>query len=451
MAGARLRRKLVGALLLLVAAVLLPAATLVQVAPTVAVARRAVWTGGALALGLVLVAGLLLSRRLTGLLLGMTRAARAMAAGDFAAPLPPPPGDELGDLVRALGTLRAQLAARLQELAAEGEKLRTVLDGMSEGVALIQEGRITVANPAFARLAGAREEVEGRPPLDAARLPEMGEAIAAAIASRRPAERELQVGERSLSVRARPLGPRPAGQAVVVLHDSTEARRNERIRRELVANASHELRTPVAAVVAAAETLAGGAGDEPEARATFVDILLRHAHRLSRLTSDLLDLSRLEAGWQPKVEAVEVRASANTVLSALAPRAEERKISVETDLPEGLRAAGDRAALEQILTNLVDNALKYTPPGGRVRVSAARLGSEVTVAVADTGPGIAAAHLPRLFERFYRVDAARSRELGGTGLGLAIVKHLAAACNGRVDVASEVGRGSTFTLHLPSA
>jgi two-component system phosphate regulon sensor histidine kinase PhoR len=236
----------------------------------------------------------------------------------------------------------------------------------------------------------------------------------------------------------------------VILVDLSEPRRLERLRRDFVANASHELRTPVAAILGAAETLTLGASEEPEARKSFIDIMLRHAQRLKRLTADLLDIARLEAGYRPHVEALALSTVAQQVVASLGERAQARKITLRAELGDE-RATAERAAVEQILTNLIENAIKYTPEGGRVDVSSAARGDTVELIIADTGPGIPAEHIPRLFERFYRVDDARSRELGGTGLGLSIVKHLVLAHGGDIRVESEVGRGSRFIVSLPRA
>ncbi len=422
---------------------------LIEIATTLGRAQSAVWIAGLLALGLAFALAFAVSRWITGPVLAATRAARAMSRGDFEAPLPLPPDDELGELVRALSNLRHELARRLSELRGEGEKLRTILNGMTEGVALIQDGRVTVANPAFGALLGVGV-VEGRRPIEAARLPDLHEAVESAMAEGKPAAREALVGGRTLHISALPLGEPGSEQAVVMLVDMTESRRLERLRRDLVANASHELRTPVAAIVGAAETLAGGAAEDPEARTSFVGILLRHAQRLSRLTNDLLDLSRLEAGYKPRVETFPAAAAVQTVLGALHERATAKNLQLESAVADELILSAERPAVEQILTNLVDNAIKYTQRG-RVRVTAEARGERVLITVDDTGPGIPAVHLPRLFERFYRVDDARSRELGGTGLGLAIVKHLVLANGGEITVESEVGRGSRFVVSLPGA
>lgn len=451
----KIQKRFLEALLLLVACVLIPAAMLINRwlqddLRQLEHANRALWVAALVALALSLLLGAGFSRWLSRPVLAMTAAARAMSRGDFDVHLPPPRDDELGDLVRALSTLGAQLAAHIPQLRAEGEKLRTILNGLPEGVALVQRGSITVANPAFGALIGTRQ-VEGRRPLEAARVPELAEAIQAALTSGHEVEREALVGGRAVHLQARPLGEPASQQVVVVLLDMTEARRLERLRRDLVANASHELRTPVAAIVAAAETLACGAAADPEARNTFINILLRHAQRLSRLTNDLLDLSRLEAGFRPRVETLPVHSAVQAVLNALEARAREKEIVLESQTRKDLAVSADRAAVEQILTNLVDNAIKYTPRGGRVRVSADAKDSRVVIGVEDTGPGIPEEHLPRLFERFYRVDEARSRELGGTGLGLAIVKHLVLAHGGEVAAQSQLGSGSRFLVWLPRA
>ena len=436
------------------ARVLRVALSLDTVSATVGRAHFAVWLAGLMALTLALLLGTTLSRWLTRPILAMTRAARAMSHGDFDASLPTPGDDELGDLVHALDTLRNQLAARMAELRQEGHKLRAIINGMSEGVALVQDGTIAVANPAFARLVGLGGDVEGRAIRDAVRVP--GDRRRHRDGARH-ARACVRASCRSEGARLWPPSIRsasvPRKQAVIVLIDVTEPKRLERLRQEFVANASHELRTPVAAIVGVAETLAAGAADDPEARSSFLEILVRHAQRLSRLTADLLDIARLEAGYKPRVEVVEVDRVVDAVLGTLQVKAEPKQIALEKKLPPELelRVSAERAAVEQMLSNLVDNAIKYTPAGGRVSVRAEARGGRVRMIVEDTGPGIPREHHQRLFERFYRVDDARSRDLGGTGLGLAIVKHLALANGGDVSVESEVGKGSRFIVALPQS
>jgi two-component system phosphate regulon sensor histidine kinase PhoR len=422
-----------------------------QVGETVGKAHAAIWLAGLMALVLALLLGTAISRWLSHPILAMTRVARAMSHGQFDAVLPEPTDDELGELVHALETLRSQLAARIDELKQEGVKLRTILNGMTEGVALVQDGLITVSNPAFARLLGVPGDVEGRGVREATRLPAVGEAIDAATLDRAEASREVMVGPRTLALQAHPLGSAEPRQAVVVLIDMTEQRRLEKLRRDFVANASHELRTPVAAIVGVAETLAAGAADDPAARRSFLDILTRHAQRLSRLTADLLDIARLEAGYKPRVETLQADAVVDTVLSTLRIKAAEKEIAISAQVPADLMIAAERAAVEQIITNLAENAIKYTPANGSVTVIAERRSNQVILSVIDTGPGIPPEAHNRVFERFYRVDDARSRDMGGTGLGLAIVKHLALANRGDVRVESEMGKGSRFIVTLPRA
>jgi two-component system phosphate regulon sensor histidine kinase PhoR len=422
-----------------------------QVGETVGKAHAAIWLAGLMALVLALLLGTAISRWLSQPILAMTKAARAMSHGQFDAVLPEPTDDELGELVHALETLRSQLAGRIEELKQEGVKLRTILNGMTEGVALVQDGLITVANPAFARLLGVPGDLEGRGVREATRLPAVGEAIDAATVDRAEASREVMVGPRTLTLQAHPLGSAEPRQAVVVLIDMTEQRRLEKLRRDFVANASHELRTPVAAIVGVAETLAAGAADDPAARRSFLDILTRHAQRLSRLTADLLDIARLEAGYKPRVESLQADAVVDTVLSTLRIKAAEKEIALTAQVPADLLIAAERAAVEQIITNLAENAIKYTPANGSVTVTADRRANQVVLSVIDTGPGIPPEAHNRVFERFYRVDDARSRDMGGTGLGLAIVKHLALANRGDVRVESEIGKGSRFIVTLPRA
>jgi two-component system phosphate regulon sensor histidine kinase PhoR len=244
--------------------------------------------------------------------------------------------------------------------------------------------------------------------------------------------------------------PLPSGGAVLVLHDLTELRRLEAVRRDFVANVSHELKTPLTSISGYAETLLAEAPDHDVTR-RFLATIVSNAQRMQRLVDDLLDLSRIEAGrWQPTRTDVDVAAVARESWQALAGRAAARRIELGVDLaPDAREVYADLDALRQIFTNLMDNSLRYTPDGGRVTVTARRGDGEVAVAVHDTGTGITSEHLPRIFERFYRADQSRSREEGGTGLGLAIVKHLVEAHGGRVSAESELGVGTTVTAFFP--
>jgi two-component system, OmpR family, phosphate regulon sensor histidine kinase PhoR len=242
---------------------------------------------------------------------------------------------------------------------------------------------------------------------------------------------------------------------VLVLHDITELRRLERVRRDFVANVSHEFKTPLTAIQGFAETLLGGALDDNDNRRRFVEIIREHAARLARLTDDLLTLSRIEAGkLELRMQPVSVTDLVEMCAQTTQMKADQKKLTLEFDVRPNLPPVrGDASRLAEILQNLLDNAVQYTQPGGRVtlRADVAPGARQAAISVSDTGIGIPQHEQQRIFERFYRVDAARSREVGGTGLGLSIARHLAEAHGGRIEVQSEAGKGSTFTLFLPLA
>jgi two-component system phosphate regulon sensor histidine kinase PhoR len=333
-----------------------------------------------------------------------------------------------------------------------------MLDAMVEGVLLLDsDGRIVLGNPAFALIFDATGPLEGRRPLEAARIGALQEAVDAALVSAEPVMREITLpGEPARTIQASLAAVREAGGvvgAVAVFHDVTEIKTLERVRREFVANVSHELRTPLTAIKGYAETLLGGGLEDRARAAQFVEVIARHAERLRGLIEDLLDLAaveqreaRLSIG---PVDVGEVAAQAEAVLK---PAAAARDLALAVDVPGGLpQVLADRDRLAQILINLLDNAVKFTPPAGRVEVSARAAGDNVVIAVRDTGIGIPPAEIGRIFERFYRVDRSRDRREGGTGLGLAIAKHLVLAMDGTIEVESVPGAGATFRVTLPAA
>jgi two-component system, OmpR family, phosphate regulon sensor histidine kinase PhoR len=355
------------------------------------------------------------------------------------------PRAELPPQIEALGGMFLEREARA--LAAEREQPeRELLAAIPDACALVgRDGRIRLANTAFDRLA-AGGKAAGLTPLELTRNAELSEAVKRALEGTRR-RLELQLGRQSFVAY---LAPLVRGEVLLVLRDVTDARRAEAARRDFVANASHELRTPVTAIAGAAETLIAGALADPARAREFVDIIDRHAGRLAQLTRDLLDLSRIETGqWPISLERLEIQPLARRALDLCARAAQAKRTELRCEVPEGLAARADARALEQVLVNLLDNAVKHTPERGKVTVSAAPEDGRVVVSVADTGPGIERHHLPRLFERFYRADAGRSREAGGTGLGLAIVKHLVQAQAGEVGVESGPG-GSRFWVRLPA-
>jgi two-component system phosphate regulon sensor histidine kinase PhoR len=319
---------------------------------------------------------------------------------------------------------------------------------MVEGViAADGRGRIVTANPAARRLLGYGPD-EPLPDLpELFRVKAARQVVDAVLAGRPVQDRQLDMDDRAFMVNARPL---PAGGAVLVIHDLTEVRRLEAVRRDFVANVSHELKTPLTSISGYAETLLGDQPD-PETARRFTTTILNNARRMQRLVDDLLDLSRIESGrWQPAPTQVDVSGVLRESWAALAARAESRQVQFDLDVGEGATVVcADLDALRQILTNLLDNSLRYTPAGGRITCTAAREGAGVALTVRDTGVGITREHLPRIFERFYRADSSRSREEGGTGLGLAIVKHLVEAHGGRVYAESERGLGTSVTCWFP--
>jgi two-component system phosphate regulon sensor histidine kinase PhoR len=347
--------------------------------------------------------------------------------------------------VEALGGLLLEREARRR--AGEREQPeRELLAAVPEAAAVVgTDGRVRVSNTAFDRLVpGGR--AAGLTILEATRNAELSEATRRALEG---TARRLDLALGPLSFLGI-LSPLLRGEVLLVLRDVTEAKRLEATRKDFVANASHELRTPISAIRAAAETLLSGAVDDPAPARSFVEIIARHAERLSRLTSDLLDLSRIESRqWQLESAPVDVALLSRQVVDLLAGAAKEKSLALRTEVPDGTVVKGDARALEQVLVNLVENGVKYTGEGN-VTVAAAREDDRIVISVSDTGPGIDRHHLPRIFERFYRVDAGRSREQGGTGLGLAIVKHLVQAMGGDVGVESGAG-GTRFWVRLAAA
>lgn len=410
---------------------------------------------------LAAVPALYLGQRVARRLERMVGFSRAVAAGDLTAHLSVTQRDELGELEESLDEMGRQLRMWLRGMQAEGDKVRGILGAMIEGVVVISPtGDVILMNRRAEEIFSLAPDTDyqGRPLIETCRDPELQELLRETIATGTQVSlREMTLGgdaRRNLAVSVAPLADRIG--FVLVFHDITEIKRLETMRRDFVANVSHELRTPLTAIRGYAETLLNGALDDPVRARNFLGVIDRHSERLSRLIDDLLTLSDLELGKSPlKREAVLLESLVDEVVEVLGEKAERSGVRLVKQLPAGLPLLlGDSDRLQQVLINLADNAVKYTPSGGTVTIAAgvAENGDvpSVVVSVTDTGGGIPSEELPRLTERFYRVDKARSRELGGTGLGLAIVKHIVQAHGGKLHIASTVNVGTTVRFSVPS-
>src|SRR4029077_3832800 len=419
--------------------------------------RRPVWTIFLILFASAVAIALLDLRSTSQRLRTLKEFGARMAVGDFRPVNAASGGNALDGLARALNESAARLNASISVLTDERNRSSAILGSMIEGVAVISgDERIIFSNQAFSRILGLEEvrEIEGRPVLEVARQSDLLAAIKMALGGQQQVSSEIVVGTvrpRSFAVTAAPVQASGHKGAVLVLHEITDLRRLERVRQDFVANVSHEFRTPLTAIQGFAETLLTGALEDPANRRRFVEIIREHAARLARLTEDLLKLSRIEAG-QLKLEfrPVSVTQLIESCIETAQLKAVPRQLSLQTRLPERLPPVrGDSNSLQEVLQNLLDNALQYTPAGGKIEVSAAYTDGRVVVTVADTGIGIPQVEQERIFERFYRVDAARSRQAGGTGLGLSIARHIMEAHGGRLWVESAVGEGSRFHFSLP--
>ncbi|MDX1944266.1 MAG: ATP-binding protein [Pirellulaceae bacterium] len=443
---------------LIVAHVLL--VTLVIGAGWVGEGRRAVflWISGGVAIGAGGLATWYCVRRIIEPLSELTRHVRAASAKgeDSGAAINSP--DELGVLSAAFNQMQRDLARRVDELQANSERMQTILGTMAEGVLAVgPDNTILLANEAGRQLLDfAALQPVGKPLLQVTRARPVFEAVSRALSSTEPVVTEFDspgLQRRTLSLRATRLPGEPCPGVMVVLHDQSELRRLENLRRELVANVSHELKTPLAAIKAYAETLRLGAVNDPEHNVGFVQRIEEQADRLHQLILDMLQIARLEQGQETfDIGPVPVSELIAECEQQFAEVAAAKQIALQTEPPDDkVLAHADEEGFRTILNNLVDNAIKYTPSGGRVTIRGIAEPNAVLLEIVDTGIGIAERDQDRVFERFYRADKARSRDVGGTGLGLSIVKHLAQAFGGDVSLDSAPGRGSTFRVRIPRA
>ncbi|THJ17364.1 MAG: cell wall metabolism sensor histidine kinase WalK [Nitrospira sp. CG24B] len=423
-----------------------------------------------LALGVAFLVALMLSvwlaHSITRPLSDIASAARQLSSGHQTIPIRTTAQDEVGILATTLNDMASQLHAKIDELSEDRAQLLAVLTSMVEGVMVLDyRGHVLQINPALERMFGiSRVEARGRPCAELFRHQQLNDLVTTILRSPAPYEDEivLPLTGRCLQIEASPAGGERESEACIVLvfHDITELRRLEKIRKDFVANVSHELRTPLTSIKGYVEALLDGAKDDPVASMKFLEIILKQSDRLNLIIEDLLELSKIESGRVSlKEEPLELRSVVDRTLSMIKPIADKKRHRLVTSVDSSLSpVAGDEGRLVQVLTNLLDNAIKYTPEGGTITVGATLAPSignaeppagAIELTVTDTGIGIPEEDRPRVFERFYRVDKARSRELGGTGLGLAIVKHIVEGHGGQVWVEANHPQGSRFVVRLP--
>jgi len=418
--------------------------------------RKRLWLASLVMLLVTGAASLLISRSFSDRVDRLTAFSRRVAEGDFR----PIDADRSGDAMEALAGSLNETAVRLDRtirtLTEERNLSSAILGSMVEGVAVVSASeRLLFANPGFEEILSLDVPPQsGSALVEIVRQTELLEAVRRVLKGEPRVETEIVTGtlrQRFFAVTVASVSAAETSGAVIVLHDITELRKLERVRRDFVANVSHELRTPLTAIQGFAETLLAGAIDDPQNRIRFLEIILEHSRRLARLTDDLLKLSKMDADrLELEISRLGVRQFVESCVETAQRPAGEKDLRISVNLSNHLPdIAADRRRLAEVLQNLLDNAIQYTTPGGQIILSASASASEVTFIVSDTGIGIPRADQPRIFERFYRVDAARSREVGGTGLGLAIAKHLVEAHGGRIWVESEVGQGSRFYFTVP--
>ena len=423
------------------------AAPLEGVERTLSHVRRSMFWAALLALAVGSALAYIAARSITRPLVGLTAASRAIAAGNH--PRFPHSGiPDIDALVQALRQMSQQLDERFETLRAERAESTALVESMVEAVISTDDrGGVLTANPAARRLLGYAEQQTLPPLLELFRTRESRNVVQEVLDGD-PVEREIRLDGRSILINGRPL---QGGGIVLVMHDLTEVRRLETVRRDFVANASHELKTPLTSITGYTETLLE---DEPDPTTSkrFLGTILKNARRLQHLIDDLLDLSRIESGrWQPRYEDVDLASAAADSWQGFAERAQHQCVSFEVDAKTPAVGRLDPEALSQILTNLYDNSLRHSRENGHIVCHIHRESNGWTVAVEDTGTGIGQEHLPRIFERFYRADTARSRAQGGTGLGLSIVKHRFETHGGRVSADIQPGQGTTISCWFPAA
>ena len=377
---------------------------------------------------------------------------RKLAAGNLDARLPITGDEEISALRTSLNTMAQVLGARMQALSDGKQQLELILEAMGQGVLVLdRDGRITLANTSLLKVLGTDRDLVGKTPLEVFRRPELEIAVKTVLAGEATQTLEIITGNNKvLQANVAPVtnATGVVNSAVAVFHDLTEIRRSERMRRDFVANVSHEFKTPLTSIRGYTETLLAGAKDDPTIAKDFLGIIERNAQHLEALVTDLLVLARFEAEVPATREAFDLSFIVKEQVASRKSVLAGRDIQVRVDCPSLLIHA-DRTRVTTALSNLIDNAIYYNKPGGQIRIFADLHDGALNLSVADTGNGIPYEEIPRIFERFYRVDKSRNRDSGGTGLGLSIVKHAIESQGGTITVATRIGSGSTFTIHLP--
>ncbi|MGB9791206.1 MAG: two-component system histidine kinase PnpS [Thermacetogeniaceae bacterium] len=429
--------------------------SVVDIAPAIAVVRKYIVYAAIATVLLAMGIGYYLSKSISQPLRRISEATKAMSQGNFTQRIEVSSRDEVGQLAESFNELAQALDDTISALKLEKEKAENVLKNMAEGVlAVDSQGRIIMANAQAAKTLGFQDsELRGQMLSELSTFPQIKELFSEVLKEKQELTAEFKLpNNRYILARISLLqeNDEPIG-AVAVLQDITGLRKLEELRRDFIANVSHELRTPLTSIQAFVEALIDGMVDDPETQMKYLKVIHEETLRLKRLIHDLLDLSLIESGkakWQ--MMPLNIKEIALKVLEKLMPQIEEKGLEVTTEIPEDLPLAlGNPDRIEQVLINLLHNAIQFTPSGGRIQLKGTARGNEIEVSVADTGEGIPEEDIPYIWERFHKVDKSRSRSSGGTGLGLAIVKHIVEAHGGKVKVESKPGKGSVFTFSIP--